>query len=270
MYSTLARLIDRLASPAVAGTDIIMWGCPIPSFGNVLTSKVATLGINPSNKEFVDDSGTELDGNRRRFHTLKSLSIDSWEEADSTHIGLIMQSCQEYFLQNPYDRWFRRLDEIIYGADASFYDDESNACHLDLVPYATARKWTSLTSGQRDKLLDAIGDSVADLIRASPVRVLILNGRSVVSHFERIADCRLDVEDMPTWSLPRNRCSDVSGKAYKSVIDRIADVHLGRDMLVLGFNHNIQSSFGVTKRVIVEIRNWIADSIQEVNLEAER
>src|SRR2546422_2502451 len=58
----LTTLIDRLDSTAIVATDVIRWGCPVPAFGDLTCSQVATLGLNPSNREFVDDFGQELEG----------------------------------------------------------------------------------------------------------------------------------------------------------------------------------------------------------------
>lgn len=122
MYTTLATLIDRLDSIAMSGTDVIRWGAPVPSFGDLTRARVATLGLNPSNREFVDDSGDELQGPHRRFHTLNSLGLTEWSDVDVRHPRLILDSCRTYFLGNPYDRWFKRLDYVIAGAQASYYD----------------------------------------------------------------------------------------------------------------------------------------------------
>src|SRR5205809_4127565 len=132
MLTALTTLLDRLDSPAVSGTDVITWGCPVPSFGDLSNSEVATVGLNPSNREFVDESGGELEGSLRRFHTLNSLGISSWSHADARHLRLILESCRMYFFDNPYDRWFKRLDHVVSGTKASFYSPSCGACHLDL------------------------------------------------------------------------------------------------------------------------------------------
>jgi hypothetical protein len=265
MYSTLTTLIDRLDSSAVSGTDVIRWGSPVPSFGDLSNAAVATLGLNPSNREFVDESGDELEGVSRRFHTLRSLGLSSWEEVDARHLHMIIESCRSYFQGNPYDTWFKKLDQVISGTNASYYSSTSCACHLDLIPYATSRKWTELSPQQRSSLLGSAGDTLGLLLRDSPVRILILNGRSVVEQFQDIAGVCLETEVMPTWSLPRQARPDVRGVSYRGVIDTLSGIALGRDVLVLGFNHNIQSSFGVTTEVIRAIRSWITQSVEEVS-----
>ena len=89
ILSVLATLIDRLDSDAVIGTGIIPWSCPVPTFGDLTNPQLATLGINPSYREFVDRSGEQLQGELRRFHTLDSLGLEAWAEADARHLVTI-------------------------------------------------------------------------------------------------------------------------------------------------------------------------------------
>lgn len=69
----LSDLIENLDNPYLQTLSVIPWAAPIISFGDLSKSKIATLGLNPSNREFVDSSGNELLGFNRRFHTLQSL-----------------------------------------------------------------------------------------------------------------------------------------------------------------------------------------------------
>jgi hypothetical protein len=182
MHVVLTTLLNRMDSPAIADTSVIKWGAPVPSFGDLSSSLVATLGLNPSNREFVDDSGQELRDSDRRFHTLRSLGLSSWSDVDARHLQLIVQSCSMYFRNNPYDRWFKKLDQIVSGAAASFYSELYPACHLDPIPYATALKWMELNQRKRVALLRATADVLGLLLKDSPVRVLILNGKAVVGN----------------------------------------------------------------------------------------
>ncbi len=262
----LSNLISRLEDRALLGTGVIPWSCPVPSFGDLSRSRIATLGLNPSNREFVDAAGNELDGSSRRFHTLKSLRLNRWSDAKGRHLELIMDSCRKYFSRNPYDGWFKKLDSIISGTKASYYNTSIKACHLDLIPFATACKWSGLTRCQRSSLLDIAGDTLGLLIRHSPVRVLILNGSSVIEGFQRIASVRLEEHAMINWLLPRQSNPGVAGFSYKGTVQVLSGVRLKREILVLGFNHNIQGSFGVTTQVTNEIRRWIMKSALEAFL----
>ena len=44
----------------------------------------------------------------------------------------------------------------------------------------------------------------------------------------------------------------------------MADVDLGRDVYILGYNHNIQSSYGVTSSVRTSIQEWISHKAKEI------
>jgi hypothetical protein len=264
MRETLPNLIERIDDPVFARTNVIPWSCPVPSFGDVSNSVVATLGLNPSNREFVGDDGYELDDKSRRLHTLSSLGLSKWSQIKKRHLGLIEQSCRDYFHKNPYDGWFKALEDIISGANFSYYGVNSNACHLDLIPYATARKWTELSPKERVVLLEFAGDTLGLLLRNSPIRVLILNGRSVVSNLEKIAGVTFERREMKGWTLPRRSDAGVVGFAYTGAISQILGVELPRPVVVLGFNHNIQSSFGVTTKVKVAIKQWITQTTKGV------
>ena len=266
MRDALPNLVARIDNPIFSRTDVIPWSCPVPSFGDLSNSVVATLGLNPSNREFVDDDGDELDGEARRLHTLKSLGLSKWSQVKPRHLELIEQSCRTYFHKNPYDGWFKALERIIAGARFSYYGDGANACHLDLIPYATARKWTELSPKQRTMLLEFAGDTLGLLLRNSPIRILILNGRSVVTNLERIAGVTFQKREMNGWTLPRRSDAGVAGFAYTGMITQILGVELARPVVVLGFNHNIQSSFGVTTKVKLAIKQWITQAAKGVSV----
>ena len=247
-------------------TGVLRWGCPVPSFGNLSASRVATVGINPSNREFLDYNGNELEGAARRFHTLSSLGLQSWADVDARHLSLILESCRMYFQGNPYDRWFKALDRVVAGTGASYYGRSSVACHLDLIPYATSDKWTDLTKQQRSSLLVVASDALAFLLRDSPVQIVILNGQSVVNQFEAVAAVRLRRQEMPVWSLKRRSKPDVVGFAYWGGVDSLCGIGLGKKVKVLGYNHNLQSSFGVTSKVICSIRSWISEILNKATV----
>ncbi len=260
VFSSLATLVSRMEESAARDAQVIPWGCPVPTFGDVTRAKVASLGLNPSSREFVDEQGQELLGSNRRFHTLRSLELESWAAAESRHLKYILEACLHYFTGNPYDRWFRRLDFVISGTGSSFYDRQRPACHLDVIPYATARKWTDLSTRQRGQLLDLSRDALGLLLRHASVEVLVLNGQSVVTLFQTATGMTLGKREMPAWSLPRRSGAGVTGVAYAGLVDTICGYRLPEPIRVLGFNHNLQSSYGVTTRVVDAIRSWITSA----------
>ena len=241
---------------------VIPWACPVPYFGSAHSAEVATVGINPSNLEFMDNSGRELEGPARRLPTLRSLGLSHWGDADSEHLRQIVASCDRYFENKPYVRWFGVLERVLEPAGYTYFGGEPSACHLDLFAFATRYKWGSLAPRQRRRLLDSTGDVLALLISILPVQVLVLNGKSVIQAFETLTQCSLDPMPMRSWDLPRAG-NVVSGFAYLGSISHVAGIPLGRSMTVAGFNHNLQSSFGVTSMVIEEIGDWLASIVGE-------
>ncbi len=262
-YAALVTLVIKLERISSKRGTVIGWGSPIPSFGNLSGSTIATVGINPSNREFVSDDGKELTGNLRRFHTLDSLGIHSWLDADARHLEAILQSCDQYFCRNPYDAWFRRLNSAIGGLGGSYYGLQANACHIDLIPFATREKWSNLKSRQRTTLIETAADTLGLLLQNSTVKVLVLNGQSVVNHFQDVADVVLERQRIEGATLPRVSGTDVAGYGYRGRISNVCGIPLWHPVAVLGYNHNLQSSFGVTKDALKTIREWLCSAFRE-------
>lgn len=259
MNCELLNLVERLDNPVLHEAEVIPWGSPIISFGSIDNSKIATLGLNPSNKEFVDGNGNELEGENRRFHTLKSLGLNSWKYVSENDLLSIKDLCDNYFYRNPYDSWFKKLDYLISGTSLSYYFPSSQACHLDLIPYATSCKWSALTNYQKELLIEQSGDTLGLLLQNSSIELLILNGKTVIDTLENISDINFEVKEMPNWTLPRNSNGGVKGYSYKGYLSSIGGISLKKEIMVLGYNHNIQSSYGVTSEVQKSIRDWITE-----------
>lgn len=257
MIPVATTSVHRLARGDVDAQPVMAWTSPVPYFGRLRTATIATLGINPSNREFVDVTGQELDGDDRRFPTLGSLGLRTWEDASSLDLTAIVAACDSYFSGNPY-KWFDMLDVLARSAGASYYSVEHPAAHLDLVPYATRVKWGALRPDQQRALLHCAQDLLASLLRDSPIELLVLNGASVVRQFEAVTNVDLTREYNPGWDLNRKGSDRVRGVAYTGTIDHVGSVDLGRSIVVAGFNHNLQSSFGVTTHALRAIARWVA------------
>lgn len=260
--TTLQKIIQKQSSLLKSELEIINWASPIPYFGDPSKSTIATVGLNPSNIEFVDSGGVELSGDKRRFQTLGSLNISDWTAVNSEHLYKIYFSCTEYFYNNPYDGWFKSLDRLLHNTGFSFYSSLFPACHLDLIPYATAKKWSQLSQRQKKKLLEASRTFLGETIRNSPIETIVLNGKTVVEAFSNMTDIKLRSYPKEQWNLPRKVVKDVPGIAYEGELSIISGVSIGRKVKVLGFNHNLQSSFGVTTKVRTEIQSWLTKSTE--------
>ncbi len=251
--TTFVDRLDRLQAPQ---GSLLSWGCPVPFFGDLSSAHFATVGINPSNREFMDARGLELQGDQQRLPTLRTLGLTRWGEADALHLRKILDACTFYFHRNPYDRWFGVLEQVFQSSGLSFYGTNPSVCHLDLVPFATKTKWTLLPSSEKRRLLACTSDALGLLLRDSSLELLMLNGRAVVDHFERLSNIHLQCSPMESWNLRRDKRPSILGFAYSGMVDQVGGVRLRRSLRVYGYNHNLQSSFGISRKILGSIGTW--------------
>lgn len=261
MIEIIEYLIERINKPVLKGSDIFTWASPVPFFGNIENATIASLGINPSNKEFVDNTDEELTGINRRFHTINSLELESWGKANKDDYLLIYKSCIEYFRNNPYDSWFKRLDKVLIESSYSYYFPYENLCHLDLVPYATNEKWINISTQEKLALLEESIDILGAILNCSNIKVLILNGQSVVNGLEKYSNSTFKKTAYPLLNMERKGDNVVRGYVYSGTIESVGTVRLKKEIKILGYNHNLQSSYGVSSRHSSELAKWIKQKI---------
>jgi hypothetical protein len=166
--------------------------------------------------------------------------------------------------RKPYQGWFGILEQVIGPTGASYYSPGSGACHLDLFPWATTRKWGTLPPATRALLLRHVAQAIAAVIASAPLAMLVLNGSEVVRQFQVITGQQLDSHQTASWDLARNNGRPVAGVAYSGVITAIGSKPLGREIRVAGYNHNLQSSFGVSSAVRSSIGTWLATQYRSI------
>lgn len=121
---------------------------PVLCFGDPSTAVVATVGINPSNREYLSPKGLELDGPLRRFETLGSLRASSRRSLNDAQATKAIERMYQYFgPTRPIYSWFNGLCRVVDGMQTSFRD--RTAVHLDLVQEATKPAWSELVKTDR-------------------------------------------------------------------------------------------------------------------------
>jgi hypothetical protein len=259
-FSKFKAITSLLTETSFIDSGVIPWASPILYFGDLEKSKIATLGINPSNKEFFDNNSSLLKEENSRFHTLDTLRISKWDELNDVDFEKILFSYKNYFRRNPYDIWFKKLDYIISGNSISYYFPSQEACHLDIFPFATFEKWSNISSNNKAKLLEIALFILAEILNSSDIKILILNGMSVVRHLEKAANTKFVEKEISEWELKRSN-NAVKGFSYTGILNQIGGIKLKKEIKVLGFNHNLQSSYGVTTSVMNSIRKWLTSEI---------
>ncbi len=254
MLNIIRSNLDQVKSASKESVNLLSEGQPIQYFGDIKLAKIATIGLNPSDKEFYSDKHEELTSGLRRFHTLASLKIKNWvllSESDLVKVKCCMDS---YFEINPYKRWFNQLENIFSDAGYSYY--KNTACHIDLTPYATKIKWSSLKSREQQYLLNISIKDFQRCIKQSNLEALILNGASVISGFLKAHNINLDREAVSEWEI-RTKRGVVSGYKYKGYLT----LGNNKPILVLGYNYNLQSSFGLSREIKGSIKDWVVSEL---------
>lgn len=199
------------------------------------------MGINPSAREFVED-GRLLTGDRGRLATLDALGAMACADLTAGQVAAVVADCAAYFQRRPYRRWLDPLDKLLRaGTDASYYD--RSACHLDLVQWATDPTWSKLPRDVQQTLLD---DGVLHLraqLSHENVRLVVLNGRRVLTHVEALGLASLtEVDQLPVGAT--------SCRLYRGT---------GGGVRWVGWSTNLQSSWGVGAAFKERLGAWLAD-----------
>lgn len=156
---------------------VVARSTPIVSFGNFRIASVATLGINPSNREFEDQNKRLLIGQSQRLENLDSLNADSSKSLTDSQVCKLVSACDSYFEKNSYS-WFTPLEKVIKpGLGVSYFD--KSACHLDLVQWSTSAKWQALSTQTKRKFLDDGKSHLQNQLSRAQISTVVVNGISV-------------------------------------------------------------------------------------------
>lgn len=136
---------------------------PIISFGNFETARVATIGLNPSHREFSHDYV------RWGFGDLGA--------APRSVLREILADQYSYF-ERPQYRWFDRLATVVEACGANYAD--GSAASLDIVQWATQPVWGKLTMRQKRTLLERDVPFLARQIHNEGIETVLVNGRGVM------------------------------------------------------------------------------------------
>lgn len=237
----IAKMVRRavpLGCPVVAGST------PVVAFGDARKASAATLGINPSLREFVDlGTGKLHSENQKRLETLPSLGASSCESLNDEQVEQVVEGCNSYFKNRPYMSWFGQLEKILKaGLQASYLD--GSACHLDLSQWATDPVWGELTASKRAALIADGANHLREQLTREHIQTVVVNGRTV---WDQVLENELcTIVKQAEISL---------GRAGHTRGTLLAGEGLG--VQFLGWTCNIQSSRGITNENRSELASWL-------------
>lgn len=183
MNQVPVEVAERIRQTPADDHFVIPGATPVPFFGNQPGARVATVGINPSSRELMNDKGVELDGPRRRFETRRSLGLtDAAAELSDDQVAAVYQRCLNYFNDTTvaYWSWFKQLEAIIgpLAGGASYLD--GTACHLDLVQWPTKPVWNGIKDVRvREALAERDLEFLLGQLSAPQLEIVYLNGSQV-------------------------------------------------------------------------------------------
>ena len=239
---------SRIRTNPIANLCIVNNSTPVVVFGNIEKSKVATLGINPSKNEFLDNLNALLSGDQKRFETLNSLEASDLSNLTDIQVEKVYDACIGYFKKNPYRKWFDQLENnILVKFNVSYYRD--TACHLDVVQWATDPIWRNLDQNVKDTLVrNDIGFLETQLCEYR-IEILLINGNTAIDIFRKyfkptlIKQTTLNVND-------DNKVETCKVYQFElKLCDKIIKAY--------AWSKNLQSSIGLTNKMKNEISNWV-------------
>ncbi len=151
---------------------------PIVYFGQYEEAKACTISLNPSDREFNDNKGNTLIGNRERLCSRAKLKVDDNQPLSREEAIQVLSNCRTYFSRNPYRLWFDKYEKFLNCFDYSYYD--GSCVHLDLIQWATTPFWGTLSNEIKKNLLTQDLPFLKGLLEKD-FEYVFLNGSTVVN-----------------------------------------------------------------------------------------
>lgn len=211
---------------------------PVLYFGDLKNAEVATISINPSDKEFLDGKGRILSGSNKRLESLHSLKRTNWNGLTQKKFDTMLDSYDNYFNNNPYS-WFNALENILNYNGYSYFKNKNLklAAHLDICCMPTKEKWGEITKENQTKLKEFGLPILAKLLKEeSPnLKTIVINGKTVYNSISKY----ITNPETNTSSFIQNNKTKVQ---YKGEMSNLCNIELGKVLKVVGWSTFISSN----------------------------
>ena len=204
MQNEITALLNLLHNGSLSGTKVMQAAAPIAFFGDITNATLATIALNPSDKEFGPNSKGPFvyyTTFNRRVHHMGSLGLANWSLAGSTQVTNIYDDCIGYFGRRPYMQWFSVLERLLVKAGYSYSKPYHKvACSLDLVPFATQPTWNGLSNSEKEYLYRLSKPILQNILLKSKIETIFLNGQQTVDQFNIYFGTALNSSEIPYLS----------------------------------------------------------------------
>lgn len=241
-------LLKRIMKAPPIKEYITPGSTPVVAFGNPMTAKVATIGINPSSREFLDAKGNLLSEENRRLADFAYLGIKSHSEIDESVARRVLEESNSYFRRDEsVYQWFEPLQKYVLDpVNASFRD--STASHLDLVQWSTAPVWGAIKDSKARNLL--IQDDIrflGEMLSAASYKTVFMNGSTVVKTLEKFGLVEIEQDGWTPLGKGTKKSALWKGRV------------IGSDAICLGWSLNLQH-YQTTLQNKEALKTWIIDN----------
>lgn len=205
------QFCERLRRPP--GRSSVPGSLPVLFFGDLFKSRAATVGINPSHREYLDHAGRELVGMARRFENLSSLGAINRTTLTDSQCYRAVATMRGYFRPNkPAYEWFQPLQRVLRGMGLQYENGE--VTHLDLVQEATNPTWSGLAQVKREdaeSLLRADEGFLRWQLGAFRLGLIVCNGKTPLEAVQKMVGAtvvRAGKAERLAWSVAAGAIGD--------------------------------------------------------------
>ena len=230
-FALKAYIDQRLRRAPLSDCGVVPDTPPIISFGNFQAARIASVGINPSHREFS--------------HGYVKCGFGGLADAPASVLREILEDQYSYF-QRPAYPWFKRIGMMVEACGGSYAD--GSAASLDIVQWATKPVWGKLNMAQKRRLLNSDVPFLGEQLRNESIEILLVNGRAVMDVLQAFLPLKLE------------RAGTISGlPGTPSIADtKLYAGNLFEKVRVVAWNVNLQGTPGVLDSNVGKIARRVA------------
>lgn len=243
-------LIRRIMKSPPIKEYITPGSTPVVAFGNPITAKLATVGINPSSREFLDAKGNLLSEDNRRLADFQSLGLRSHSEINESVAKQVLEESNGYFkrAESVY-QWFEPLQKYVLDPVGASFSD-SSAAHLDLVQWSTAPVWGAIKDPKaRDLLIQDDIRFLGEMLLSGSYKILFMNGSTVVNTMLKFGLVEIEQQGFTPLGKAGRKSALWTGRVRNT------------DTVCFGWNLNLQH-YQTTESNRESLRSWIVEQVK--------